>query len=193
MARDTPYGYVVGDREEFTIVDISAPSLGTVSATVRLVTERAYLFVEDGVEVDASALERIGKDIDTVVYPLIAAAFGEEWSPGVDADPRISIIHADLGGAGGYVRSADEFPQLVEPQSNEREAIYLDSSILASPGSPYNAILAHELQHVIHLNGDGSEDTWVNEGLSQLAAELVGGDTSMVDIFLATPDTQLTY
>ncbi|MEE8347246.1 MAG: hypothetical protein V3S20_07870, partial [Dehalococcoidia bacterium] len=192
VARDTPYGYAVGDREEFTIIDISAPSLVTVAATVRLVTERAYLFVEDGMEVDASALARIGEDIDTLVYPRVAAAFGKEWSPGVDADPRISIIHVNLSGAGGYVRSSDEFPQLVEPQSNEREAIYLDSSFLDSPGSAYNAILAHELQHVIHLNGDGSEDAWVNEGLSQVASELVGGDTSMVDIFLAAPDTQLT-
>jgi len=193
MARETPYGYAVGDREEFTIVDISAPSLDTVAATVRLVTERAYLFVQEGVEVDASALDRIGKDIDTLVYPRVAAAFGEESSPGVDADPRISIIHVDLYGAGGYVRSADEFPQLIAPESNEREAIYLDSSFLDSPGSAYNAILAHELQHVIHLNGDGSEDAWVNEGLSQVAAELAGGDTSTVDIFLAAPDTQLTH
>ena len=191
-ARETPYGYAVGDREEFAIVDNSAPSLDMVAATVRLVTERAYLFVQEGVEVDASALDRIGKDIDTLVYPRVAAAFGEESSPGVDADPRISIIHVDLNGAGGYVRSTDEFPQLIVPESNERQAIYLDLSFLSSPGSAYNATLAHELQHVIHLNGDGSEDAWVNEGLSQVAAELAGGDTSTVDIFLAAPDTQLT-
>lgn len=192
-ARDSPYDHQLGDREQFTILDIDTPSLRTITATVRLVTQRAYFFVEDGVEVDASVLGTIGKDFETLVYPRVSAAFGEEWSPGVDADARISIVHANLTGAGGYVSSSDGYPRRVVPRSNEREAIYLDSSFLESPGSAYNAILAHELQHLIHLNADGSEEAWVDEGLSQVAAELAGGGTSSVHAFLAVPDTQLTH
>jgi len=192
VARQSPYDYTAGDREQFTLVDIDAPSTRTVTANVRLVTEHAYFFVEDGLEVDDSTLEAIGADFETLVYPRVTAAFGKEWSPGVDADARMSIVHASLSGASGYFSASDEYPQRVVPRSNEREAVYLDASFLDSPGSAYNALLAHELQHLVHWNADGGEESWVNEGLSQVAAELVGGGTATVGDFLAVPDTQLT-
>jgi len=192
LARQSPYGYQVGDREQFTILDIDEPSTRTVTASARLVTEHAYFFLEDGLETDGSILETIGADFETLVYPRVTAAFGKEWSPGVDADARISIVHAGLSGAGGYFSASDEYPRRVVPRSNEREAVYLDASFLDSPGSAYNALLAHELQHLVHWNADGSEEAWVNEGLSQVAAELVGGGTAAVGSFLDVPDTQLT-
>jgi len=191
-ARQSPRAYQVGDREQFTLVDIDAPSTRTVTANLRLVTEHAYLFVEDSLEVDDSTLETIGADFEMLVYPRVTAAFGKEWSPGVDADARISIVHAGLSGAGGYFSASDEYPERVVPRSNEREAVYLDASFLDSPGDAYNAVLAHELQHLIHWNADGGEEAWVNEGLSQVAAELVGGGTAAAGDFLAVPDTQLT-
>jgi immune inhibitor A len=189
--RDSPFDYEVGDQERFNIINISEPSMRTVTATLLLVTERAYFFVQDGIEVDDSTLETIGADFEKLVYPRVTSAFGTEWSPGVDADERISIVHAPLSGAGGYVSSSDEYPRLVVPRSNEREAIYLDSSFLNSPGVPYNTVLAHELQHLVHWNADAGEESWVNEGLSQVAAELAGGGTGSVSSFLAVPDTQL--
>ncbi len=191
-ARESPFGYKLGDRQKFTILDVATPSVSETTASVRLITDRAYLFVEDGVGVDDSTIERIGRDFETLVYPVVSAAFGEEWSPGVDGDVRISIVHADLSGAGGYVSSSDEFPQAVVPRSNEREAIYLDTSFLGSSGVAYNAVLAHELQHLIHWNADAGEESWIDEGLSQVAAELVGGGTEAIGSFLAVPDTQLT-
>jgi hypothetical protein len=191
IVRDSPFDYEVGDQERFNIIDISQPSTRTITATLRLVTERAYFFVQDGIDVDDSTLQTIGSDFERLVYPRVTAAFGTEWSPGVDADTRISIVHAPLSGAGGYVSSSDEHPRVIVPRSNEREAIYLDSSFLDSPGVPYNAVLAHELQHLVHWYADGGEESWVNEGLSQVAAELVGGATGSTGSFLASPDTQL--
>ncbi len=192
LARQLPYGYQVGDREQFTILDVAEPSTRTVTASARLVTEHAYFFLEDGLETDDSTLQTIGDDFERLVYPRVTAAFGKEWSPGVDADARISIVHADISGAGGYFSASDEYPRRVVTRSNEREAVYLDASFLDSPGSAYNALLAHELQHLVHWNADGSEEAWVNEGLSQVAAELVGGGTAAVGSFLDVPDTQLT-
>ncbi|MDO8612670.1 MAG: hypothetical protein Q7R32_07585, partial [Dehalococcoidia bacterium] len=127
-ARQTPYGYKAGDREEFTIIDLDQPGYKTITATAWLITERAYFFIEEGVEVDDATLQRIGRDFEDSVYPRVTAAFGKEPSPGVDADPRISIVHARLSGAGGYVTSADSLPRAVAARSNEREAIYLDAS-----------------------------------------------------------------
>ena len=193
IARQSPFNYRVGDREEFTILNLNEPSLRTATASVRAVTQRAYFFVEDDLDVDVSALETITSDFETLVYPRVTAAFGQERSPGVDGDTRISIIHANLSGAGGYVSSSDAYPRSVAPHGNEREAIYLDASFLDSPGAVYNAVLAHELQHLIHDNADDGEEAWVNEGLSQVAAELAGGGTAAISSFLAVPDSQLNH
>jgi immune inhibitor A len=64
----------------------------------------------------------------------------------------------------------------------------------ARPGNDYyDGILAHEFQHMIHWHTDRNEDTWVNEGLSELAAYLNDYDVGAADrIFSRTPDTQLT-
>ena len=193
IARQSPFNYGVGDREEFTVLNLNEPSLQTATASVRAVTQRAYFFVEDGLDVDDSALETIISDFETLVYPRVTTAFGQEWSPGVDGDTRISIVHANLSGAGGYVSSSDAYPRSAVPRSNEREAIYLDASFLDSPGAVYNAILAHELQHLIHDKADEGEEAWVNEGLSQVAAELAGGGTTAAGSFLADPDSQLNH
>jgi hypothetical protein len=64
----------------------------------------------------------------------------------------------------------------------------------ASPGSAYfDGILAHEFQHMIHFAMDRDEDAWVNEGLSELAAQVTGHDVGGSDYaFSRAPDTQLT-
>ena len=43
----------------------------------------------------------------------------------------------------------------------------------AQPGNDYyDSILAHEFQHMIQWNVDKNEDSWFNEGMSELAAFL---------------------
>jgi hypothetical protein len=190
-ARQTPYAYQVGDRQEITILDLSRPGLQTITTTVRQITEHAYFLVEEGVQVSDATLQRAARDFENAVYPRVTAAFGEEPSPGVDADPRISIVHAELSGAGGYVTGADSLPRAAAGRSNEREAVYLDASFLASSAAAYNAVLAHELQHLVHGGADRGEESWVNEGLSQVAAELLGAGADGTAAFLAEADTQL--
>lgn len=192
LARTVPFDYAIGDAVEFRVFDLGGePGVDTVTATLRYVTEHAYFFVEEGTPVSDTALQTIGSDFESVVYPAVTGAFGKEWSPGVDSDPRITILHVDLDGAGGYFSGSDEFQKAVAPDSNEREMITLDAGILSSPGAPYNALAAHELQHLVHWNADVSEDSWVNEGLSQVAAELVGGGSDWLDLYLESPDVGL--
>jgi len=183
----------VGDQEEFSLLELSGPGLRTVQATVRHVTEHAYFFVEDGVSVSQGTLDTIGADFESIVYPTVRSNFGSEWTPGVDSDPRITLLHANLQGAGGYFSGVDEFPGAAAPRSNEREILYLDSGALGAPGVAYNGLVAHELQHLVHWQADGSEDSWINEGLSQIAAEEVDGGHNWLATFLASPDTQLTF
>lgn len=61
------------------------------------------------------------------------------------------------------------------------------------PGNDfYDGTLAHEFQHMIHWYNDRNEETWVNEGLAELAALLNGFDPGGADLaFTANPDTQL--
>jgi hypothetical protein len=175
-----------------------------VQTTLALITEHAYFFVEEGIPLQALDLEAIGADFETRVYPRVTAAFGSESSPGVDSDPRIAILHASLSGAGGYVSSSDGFPRTAVPGSNEREMLYLDSSLLfldaffgSNQQALYSSIAAHELQLLVHANADPDEEAWVNEGLSQVASELVaiapGANTSGLQSFLVAPDTQLNH
>jgi len=192
LARDTPYGYQVGDHDDFHILDLTGPSVRTIGATVRHVTEHAYFFVEDGTPVSQGTLDQIGADFESVVHPTVRARFGSEWTPGVDSDPRISILHATID-AGGYFSGGDEFPVAIAPRSNEREVLYIGAGTLGSPGVAYNGLVAHELQHMVHWQADDSEDSWANEGLSQVAAEEVGGGHDWLSLFLGTPDTQLTF
>ena len=191
LARLTPYVQEVGDSQEFAIIDLEAPATLRISATLYLITDHAYFFIEDGIPVSPSHLAVIGTDFEARVYPAVTAAFGTEWSPGVDSDPRIAILLAHLTGVGGYVSASDEFPTTAVPRSNEREMIYLDASLLDSSAFIYNSVAAHELQHLVHWNADPDEEAWLNEGLSQVASELVGGGTAALRSFLISPDTQL--
>ena len=198
LARQSPFIYEEGDVEEFTVLAPLTPDFRTVRAVMSRATEHAYLFFEESVAVDPTALNKAADDFEAIIYPSVTGAFGREWSPGVDSDPRIILLHADLAGIGGYFSGSDEYPRLVSPRSNEHEMIYVDAAV--PPGSDgYNFLLAHEFQHMVHWNADSGEEAWVNEGLSQLAAEAVaptgarldafGG--AAVDRFLQAPDLQL--
>jgi NAD-dependent dihydropyrimidine dehydrogenase PreA subunit len=146
-----------------------------LTAVLRLVTPHAYFYVEDGADVSDEDLEKAGRAFEEGVYPTIVDNFGPEWTPGVDSDPRITILHAGLHGLSGYFSSHDEVPRAASPYSNEREMVYLHLGS-DNPGSDgYNGLLAHELQHLVHWHADPSEETWVNEGLSEVAREMLDG------------------
>ena len=184
--------YEIGHKDTFYINDQLARSYFTVTATIQWVTPHAYFYVQDGATVSLNQLKQAGEVFENVIYPTVHRYFGTEWIPGIDNDPRITILNTRTPGAGGYYSSADEYPRQVHPFSNEREIIYVDIGSLTSGGSSYYATLAHELQHMVHWNMRPREDAWINEGAAELAMRLTGHATSGVQYsFLANPDTQL--
>ena len=189
----TPLHYKVGDRAEFWINEHATNTYFRSWATLRYITPHVYVWVEDGYDVDQDDLIRSAERFEDETYPNNRHFFGSEWTPGVDNDPHISIFNGNVPGVGGYYSSADEYSHLVNPYSNQREMFYINLDN-ARPGNDYyDGILAHEFQHMIHWLTDRNEDTWVNEGLSELAAYLNGYDVGAADrIFSRTPDTQLT-
>ncbi len=117
----------VGATSEFWVYDFQAKRNVRVSAILRVVTASAKFWVQSDVAVDEQALARSAQTFQDRIYPTDRRIFGEEWSPGIDADPRINVIVARIpGAAAGYFSSADEFPRWVNEFSAEREMIYMN-------------------------------------------------------------------
>ena len=194
VVNDTPPHHAVGDKEVFWVSDIDAKVNYTTTATLSYLTPHLYLWVEEGPSFDQDALERSAERFESQTYPTNREFFGSEWTPGVDNDPHIHILQASgLGSSvAGYYSSADEYSKLVNPYSNEREMFYISSDKLQPGTEAYDSVLAHEFQHMIHWAVDRDEDTWVNEGFSELASYLNGYDVGAGYAFSYTPDTQLT-
>ena len=81
---------------------------------------------------------------------------------------------------------------MVHEYSNAHEMFVLDADHVDLGEEFAYSVLAHEFQHMIHWNIDRNEDTWMNEGASELAAFLNGYSIGGHDrIFAQKPDTQL--
>ena len=187
-----PVSYETGHQQDFWVIDSIDRHVYTVQADLQLVSENAYWYVDDRLEIPIDDLKKAAEAFEDHIRPTIVAAFGDIWSPGVDNDPRLTVLHTPLRGAAGYFGSPDEYPREVHPHSNQREMIYMDGELLR-PGSPqYLAILTHELQHAVHWNADPGEDAWINEGLSEVATHLAGYESPLVRAFLQNSTIQLT-
>ena len=182
-----------GDQQEFWITRLRDGSAYPITATLQAVSENAYWFVDDAVSVDQSGLERAARLYEDRVRPAVVGAFGDIAIPGIDGDPRLVILHSKLDGAAGYFGSKDEFPTAVHPHSNRRQIIYIDAVALPPGTDYYMGVIAHELQHAIHSNADDGEESWVNEGLSELATDVAGYPTRSPELFMRRAHTQLNH
>jgi len=183
----------IGDREVFTVADTLSNTHRQVEAELRAIGDYAYWWVQVGFDVDEAALATSVERFDTRTYPTNRTLFGEEWSPGVDGETRLHIFLGEVPGVGGYYSSADEFVRLINPYSNEKEIFYININNRRPGQLGFDEVLAHEYQHMIHWNEDRNEDTWVNEGLSELAAVRNGFPSTRAERqFLLEPDWPLT-
>lgn len=98
--------------------------------------------------------------------------------PNVDGDGVLDVLLLNIRDAfdpetnprfiAGFVDPAD-----LTDTGNARDIIYLDDRAIRAPGSTSRTLTdvlstaAHEYQHLIHLNYDRRELTFVNEGLSE--------------------------
>ena len=182
-----------GAQQEFWITRLRDGSAYTIAATLQVVSDNAYWFVDDAVAVDQAGLERAARLYEDRVRPAVVGAFGDIETPGIDGDPRLVVLHSALDGAAGYFGSKDAFPTAVHPHSNRRQIIYIDARSLPPGSGAYMGVIAHELQHAVHANADDGEDAWVNEGLSEVATEVAGYATRSPQWFMRRAHTQLNY
>jgi immune inhibitor A len=192
VVNPTPPSYEVGDQETFWVGESDTLRHFEVTATLRYKGSHSYWWIENGYDTSDADVAASAEAFDNVIYPTDRAFFGSEWLPGVDNDPRVHIFVGNVPGVGGYFYSINEYSKLLNRFSNEKEMFFINIRA-AQPGSDrLDSILAHEFQHMIHWYNDANEETWVNEGLSELAMVLNGYDTGGTErAFAQMPDTQL--
>ena len=189
--------YQEGDVISFWVSNSDTDRNWRIKAELVVKGKHVYMWRELGANVKEKDLRKAAAFFDEHIYPTDREFFGSEWSPGIDGDPRLHVLHArGLGDTiAGYFSSADEIPRAIHPYSNEKEMFYINIDN-NKPGSAfYNGTLAHEFQHMIHWYQDKNESTWLNEGASELAMELNNlrrsSSYSPDSAFADNPDIQL--
>ncbi|PWB71284.1 MAG: hypothetical protein C3F15_12875 [Holophagae bacterium] len=197
----------VGDTWLWYIWDLSGYPTATLKpCTVRGMGPNSYIVVDDeewNVSINQTDVDRIllyfeeqslGQFPDLGIWELDTTHFGDPPNP-LDGLPRIFLLYYRFDIASdGFFWVFDQFPDGTQPfASNEADVVYLatDSSG-GGPSTDYMlGVAAHEFQHMIHYNYDTNEDTWVEEGLSELAMWLFGHPDA-ISGFNSNPDNSLT-
>ena len=180
----------VGDTTNFWTLDYPRSRMVSKEFVLAAVSEHAYWWIEQGLNMDDADLQRSVAAVEKQIYPRVTAAFGP--APGSVADPqRGHIINGRIPGVGGYVSGADPYPASVQPYSNGVPAIYINARAIPLGSPEYLTVLAHELQHAIHWYADPAEATWLNEGLSELAVTEAGYSPGSMRYYLRRPNASL--
>jgi len=203
------------EQEEDFFIDLGYDSASRPEARGLLLfaTEHAYVYVERdwwqtlNATAEQAARKRISEvlnEFNTKTYPQMVLNYGSEWNPGIDGDPRLTILFTVMKeGVAGYFNSADQETRDRIANSNEREMLYLSTRFLHD--SRLRSFLAHEFQHLITYYQKNkkqglSEETWLNEARSEYAPTLLGFDdfwqgsnlAQRVGDFLENPTDSLT-
>lgn len=187
--------YKVGDRKDFWISNTDTNDTFKVTAVLRKIVPSAYFWIEEGASFKQAELDSLADTFDKDIYPTNREFFGSEWQPGIDGDNHLYIVYAHGMGntTAAYFSSVDELPVEAHKYSNQHETFMVNADTVGLGEEYTYGVLAHEFQHMIHWHNDRNEDSWVNEGFSELAAFLNSYDPGGFDyLFAQDPDMQLT-
>ncbi len=156
------------------------------------------MFVQVGHVTNPAGYQASAERLETVILPRVHEVFGMERTPGIDGDPHLYVLHASGIGdwVGGYFDSTSLQSRVVAEKSNEHEMFVINVDRMGAyvGTARYESVLTHELQHLVHWSADLNEDSFINEGLSELAPLLTGyGPSGWGPVFLATPTIQLNH
>ena len=181
----------LGDKNTFYIdSSYDYDNRSEISATLRKAGKHSYFYVEDSYWNKLSSIEKnalqdiisdLSEEFDRTIYPKEREVFGEEFSPGIDNDLKITILLTEMSkDPGGYFNSVNEYTKEKNSNSNEREMIYLNTIYLNNPRA--KSFLAHEFQHLISWNQKENlqgvaDEVWLNEARSEYAPTICGYDS----------------
>ena len=194
----------LGDTLSYNVPNPNASNACTdytsVKAVVKAVGEHGIL-VQDvnapGGGFGSGDFNAIAAEFDDIIYPTDIAHFGNPSD--IDANGHVVLLYTPVVNAAtkrgsesvtqGFFFGGDLFPTSTCKQSNLAEIFYL---IVPDPTGTFSdrrtadgvrentrGTIAHEFQHMINLGvrireNAPDEDTWLNEGLSHFAEEIVG-------------------
>ncbi len=188
------YADSLGQRTNFNVnPEFDKYERTSLTATLRHIGENLYFYIEDsywdglGFAGQNSLLTNIkflADEFDKNIYPKETALWGSEPKPGIDGDPKITILLEELlTNNGGYFDTANGYAKESSKDSNEREMISLNAEVLVSDSFVEKMFLAHEFQHLISFNqkeliNNSSEDVWLNELRSEYSISVAGYNDS---------------
>ncbi|MEW6718250.1 MAG: choice-of-anchor J domain-containing protein [Chloroflexota bacterium] len=175
-----------GTVETFWVHNNDTNEWSQIEARLERVTEHAYFWFDTSRElVELESINRAAEAFEQI-YEQVRAIYGSEWTPGIDGDPHIYILHpratvlcnvdettAHQCTLLGYYSSNDELPISIEPHSNQHEMFIMNMD-KAIGGDQYLTTLAHEFRHMIEYNYDRHDDDWVVEGTAMMVEDMLG-------------------
>lgn len=193
-AQNEPTPYQVGDEADFWVKDTSTQETKQIQADLIYRSEVLNMWAETSLNLDPDDVAVAAARLETDIVPTNRDFFGVEWQPGVDGDNRLNILHLkEIGDIGvAYFWSGDEQVTAVNPYSNQREMLYVSLKDARLGSDNYYHAIAHELQHLIQWHIDPNEESWLNEGMAELAAHVNGFTVNRAEDFIYKTDTQLT-
>ena len=205
----------VGQQETFNVEPVfDHASRQSIVATLRSIGTKSLVYVEDAYFNSLSSTNRqlldqaaqaTSAEFDGNIYPKLTDLYGKPAEPGVDGDPRTTLLMAHMRqNAGGYFNTTDSFTKQQSSKSNEREMLYINAAFYTNSRQMYGFI-SHEFTHLIdfnqkHLLRGVDGEVWLNELRAEYAATVAGYDkpyagsnvASRVASFLSEPERSLT-
>ena len=194
----------MGSTRTFTFAELgNVASDRMITATLVALNDDALAYVDttpsDSADVVTTAdIQAILDRFSSSSLSLVNTTFGGPSD--IDGDGKLLFLFTpvvdEVGGFGGFFRSASLFETSVGGDGNIADMMYLSPS---QGIDSYNALLAHEYQHLVNynqhvlINGGDGEESWLNEALSHFTEDLVGGhvdggNPGRIEKFLSTPE-----
>ncbi len=204
--RSVPDDPQLGDTWDWYIWDLGGmPVANLKPCTIRGEGTNVFVVVDDeqwnvgGMDQDAVNRivdhfdnQSVGSFPDQGIWELNTSHFGDPPN-NLDGTEKIFLLYYEFNiSSDGFFWAFDQYPDGTQAwASNEADVIYMATDN-GDPGGDYMlAVMAHEFQHLIQFNTDQNEDSWVNEGLSELAMWLFGNPDS-ISSFNNNTDNNLT-
>lgn len=210
------YADTLGQQETFFVNEKFDEFARTqLSATLRQISGKIYFYMEDNYwnklnltdqQSLMSNVTLLAEQFENNIYPKETSLWGLEPNPGIDGDPRITILLEDLKkNNGGYFDTVNGYSQKEASDSNQREMISLNIEALVSDIDLVKVFLAHEFHHLISFNQKDTiqkvaEDIWFNELRAEYSITAAGYNKPYInsnlerrfELFMDNPSDSLT-
>jgi hypothetical protein len=134
--------------------------------------------------ISTTQLRYLLDQFDTVIYPNDTSVFGQPLPRGSEGQKTWILIHnirdpsyydcTQTSYVAGYFSASED-------AVNNKNMMHIDSYDWKNRIGPdterpflYEGVFAHEFEHLIHFDVDPNEESWVDEGLADLAGYLCG-------------------